>query len=190
MLSCVLTVITCTAIPVADPLEIPATMPADQPTVDVGTFVTSTSIRSRNYSSNDCLLLFGNAASASPVIVILPPGASVEYEFSPQDLRDVSFEVVSWNGSTMATSGAVPLALPPNATDQSLWNVTGPPGLLTWQQNGAEVSLLAPAGSMVPAGWGAVGPDPNSCAAAAQTPIAVPTRRIPSGVDAESYLPM
>jgi hypothetical protein len=174
MLSSVLAAITCIAIPVSDPLEISAQMKPDQAPVEVGTYVTATSFRSRNFSNVNQLLVFGAAGVPTPVLVTLPPGGIVQYDFAPQALDGVMLEVVSLRGGVMTTSGEHVLALPAGSVDQSLWTVPAASGLVTWQQLGCEVTLLPPQGSFLPAGLASTGSGTEAATAPPMPPIAVP----------------
>lgn len=181
MLSSVLAALTCTAIPVSDPLSITAQMPAGQPAVEVGAHLTATTFRCRNFSASNYLLVFGKSGTAQILTVPLPGGSEVAYGFTPEEFSGTSFEVVSAASATdLATSGAMPLALASSSSDGSLWFVRGTVGLVTWQQTGCEVVRVTPLPSLLPSSVPASGPD-DECAAAAQAPIAVPTSTVPAG---------
>jgi hypothetical protein len=176
MLSNVLALLACATFPVSEPLQAPAQMAANQPAVEVGTYVTSTAFLARNFSNFDHLLVFGRSGLSSTVTVVLHAGASVRYDYAPEALQGVKVEVVAVRSSTsLATGGAVPLVLPSGSSDESLWSVPGVSGLVTWQQTGCEVVRVTPMSSMLPSYLGASGPGDGSMNAACQAPISVPT---------------
>src|SRR5436190_864753 len=118
MLSSVLAFLTCATFTVSDPLQSPAQMPANQAAVEVGTYVTSTALVCRNFSSFDHLLVFGRAGLSSTVTVVIHGGASVRYDFAPEALPGVFVEVVGVHGPlSLATSGTLVLAPPAASPD-------------------------------------------------------------------------
>ena len=174
MLSCVLAMITCVAIPVDQPLDVAAQMPTSSPSAEVGTYVTTSSFRCRNFSSSNYLLVFGQSGTSVTVTVSLPAASSVAYAATPDMLQNVFMEVVAAPGtSTFASSGSIPLALPANSTDMSLWFVRGATGLTTWRQNGCDVELVQPGDSLVSSA--SVESPSDGTDYATQAPVAVPT---------------
>src|SRR5262245_62045377 len=172
MLSSVLAAITCAVIPVTDPLLIPAqTTPGAAP-VEVGTYVTPTSFRCRNFSGVEQRLVFGAADhSVSPIVVVLPAGGTVQYEFSQQALAGVLLEVVTMRDGHVVSSGAHPIAVPATQPDLCLWTTFGHALPTTWQQLGCEVTRLTPVGTLIPD----VGPDgAGGTEQASAPPCAVP----------------
>ena len=174
MLSCVLAMITCVAIPVDQPLDVAAQMPTSSPAAEVGTYVTTSSFRCRNFSSSNYLLVFGQSGTSVTVTVSLPAASSVAYAATPDMLRNVFMEVVaSPDASSFASSGSIPLALPANSTDMSLWFVRGSAGLTTWRQNGCNVELVQPGAGLISSA--SVESASSGADYATQAPVAVPT---------------
>jgi hypothetical protein len=191
MLSNVLALLACATFPVSDPLQSPAQMAANQPAVEVGTYVTSTAFLAHNFSNFDHLLVFGRSGLSSTATVVLHAGASVRYDYAPESLQGMQVEVVAVKSPTsLATSGSLSLVLPSGSTDESLWYVPGVSGLVTWQQNGCDVVRVAPMGSMLPSYLGASGPGDGSMNAACQAPIAIPTGGVISNGVPKTPLPM
>jgi hypothetical protein len=189
MLSGVLAAITCLTFTVSEPLETPAQMPESTTSVSVGTHVTPTSFRTRNFSGNAYLLIFStSAAVVEPVIVKIPSGGSVEYTFSPSELEGVSLEVVEIIGETLRTGGMHLLDVPTGELDINLWTVPAKPRLATWLQLGAEVMRLPNTGSLLPAG--STSEDPGTESAVIHTPVALPRILIGPGLPGEEYTPM
>ncbi len=189
MLSCVLAMITCVAIPVDQPLDVAAQMPASSPAAEVGTYVTTSSFRCRNFSSSNYLLVFGQSGTSATVSVALPAASSVAYAATPDMLRNVFMEVVAApDASGFASSGSISLALPANSTDMSLWFVRGTAGLTTWRQNGCDVSLVQPGASLISSA--SVDSPSNGTDFASQAPVAVPTGSTSSGSGLQSLPPM
>ena len=94
MLSSVLAAVTCVAIPVTDPLQIPAQTTPGAAAVEVGAHVTPTTFRGRNFSNVEQLLVFGNTDPSVPtVVVVLPAGGIVNYEFAQHALEGVLLEL-------------------------------------------------------------------------------------------------
>jgi hypothetical protein len=191
MLSSVLAFLTCATFTVSDPLQSPAQMAANQPAVEVGTYVTSTTFLCKNFSSYDHILVFGRTGLPSTVTVVLPAGADVRYDYSPESLVGMQLEVVSLrNPLALVTSGSLGLPLPVGSNDEGLWNVQGRAGLVTWKQMGCDVNMALPSGSMLPSYLGATGPGDGSMNAACQAPIAVPTGGVVIGGVPKTPLPM
>ena len=175
MLSSVLALITCAAIPVADPLEISAQMPPDQPAVQVGTYMTSTYFRCRNFSSVNCILVFGQSGSSQTIYVPLPANGEVEYAITPEALQGVFLEVVTASSATdLKTSGSIALLAPETSSDMSLWFVPETSGLVTWSQNGCDVESVHPSDSMLSNTIPVASPDEGGVYSAAQAPAGVP----------------
>jgi hypothetical protein len=128
MLSSLFAAITCLTFPASDPLEAPAVMAQGAAPVAVGTYVTPTSFRSRNFSDAKCLLVFTSQGVTSPIVVTLPVGGTVSYQFSAEALAGVSLEVVEVRNDVLTTTGVHTLVLPAGASDMSLWNVPAVPG--------------------------------------------------------------
>jgi hypothetical protein len=190
MLSCVLAMITCVAIPVDQPLDVAAQMPSSSPAAEVGAYVTTTSFRCRNFSSSNYVLVFGQSGTSVTVTVPLSADASVAYAVTPETLQGVYIEVVAVSSSSsFASSGSITLALPANSTDMSLWFVRGSTGLLTWRQNGCDVELVQPGESLVPSSTVDALPGEED-AAAAQAPVAVPTEPRSTTTAPQSLPPM
>ena len=191
MLSSVLAFLTCATFTVSDPLQSPAQVAANQPAVEVGTYVTSTTFLCKNFSSYDHLLVFGRTGLLSTVTVVLPAGTEVRYDYSPESLTGMQFEVVSLkNPLSLVTSGSLGLALPMGSNDESLWYSQGLKGLVTWRQVGCDVSMAYPSGSMLPSYLGASGPGDGSMNSACQAPVSVPTGGIISVGVPKTPLPM
>jgi len=175
MLSSVLALITCAAIPVADPLEVSAQMPADQPAVEVGTYMTSTSFRCRNFSSVNCVLVFGQSGTSNQIYVPLPAYGEVEYAIPPGALHGIYLEVVAAPSPTdLQTSGSIALMLQAGSADGSLWFVPGTSGLVTWEQSGCDVQSVQPNSSMLSTTVPVESPDGGDSYAASQAPSGVP----------------
>jgi hypothetical protein len=182
--------ITCVAIPVDQPLDVAAQMPASSPAADVGTYVTTSSFRCRNFSSSNYLLVFGQSGTSVTVTVPLPAASSVAYAVTPETLPGVLIEVVAAPGSSsFASSGSIPLALPTNSTDMNLWFVRGSTGLVTWRQNGCDVELVQPGASLVPS-TSIESPSGADDVSAAQAPVAVPTGTNSTSTAPQSLPPM
>jgi hypothetical protein len=191
MLSTVFAFLACATFPVSDPLQAPARMGLNQPTVEVGGYVTSTTFLCRNFSTFDHLLVFGRTGLSSTETVVLHAGDYVRYDFTPESLQGMQIEVVSVrSSSTFVTSGALGLALPSGSSDESLWFVPGVSGLVTWQQIGCDVNKMLPSGSMLPSYLGAAGPGDGRANTAAQAPIAVPVGGVVSGGIPTAPVPM
>jgi len=187
MLSSLFAAITCLTFPASDPLEAPAVMAQGAAPVAVGTYVTPTSFRSRNFSDAKCLLVFTSQGVTSPIVVTLPVGGTVSYQFSAEALAGVSLEVVEVRNDVLTTTGVHTLVLPAGASDMSLWNVPAVPGFVTWQQIGCEVSQLPSSGSLLP--QGSTSNDPNTEAAVTAPPVTVP-RVIINPAPQSDYTPM
>lgn len=182
MLSNVLAFLACATFPVSDPLQAPARMGLNQPVVEVGTYVTSTTLLCHNFSSFDHLLVFGRTGLSSTDTVVLHAGDYVRYDYTPESLQGLMIEVVAVKGPTsFVTSGSFALAIPSGSSDESNWFVPGVSGLVTWQQVGCDVTQGVPSGSMLPSYLGALGPGDGRSNAAAQCPIAVPVGGVISG---------
>jgi hypothetical protein len=174
MLSSVLALITCAAIPVNQPLDTTAQMSTTSPAVEVGAYVTATSFQCRNFSTNGYLLVFGQTGTSTTVTVPLPASASVAYSATPDMMRGVYVEAVAVTGSsTFGSSGAISLALPANSSDMSLWFVPGPSGLMTWEQIGCDVELVIPGDSMIQSSL-TTSPPQDETFSASQIPTGVP----------------
>lgn len=190
MLSSFLASVTCLTIPVSDPVEVAAVMSEGATPIAVGTHVTPTSFHSRNFSDTLQLLVFGAEGAPEPVIVHLPAGGAVAYEFSPEALAGVTLEVVEVGSNGLWTSGVHPLALPAGVSDMSLWTVPTKPTHETWRQLGCEVDFLLPQGSLLPAGTTSNEPGTESAIAPSHTPVAVPRVMLGPGAAASTYTPM
>jgi hypothetical protein len=173
--------ITCLTFPVSEPLEAPAVMPADTAPIAVATYVTPTSFRSRNFSSTEYMLVFASQGVPSPVVVQLPAGGFVEYQFSPEALAGVSLEVVAVHDNVFTTAGVHPLQLPAGSSSMSLWSAPTAP-----MQLGCEVSRMSSSGSLLP--QGTTSNDPNTEAAIVAPPVTLP--RLVIGPGSEEYSPM
>lgn len=190
MLSCVLAMITCVAIPVDQPLDVAAQMPATSPAAEVGAYVTTTSFRCRNFSSSNYVLVFGQSGTSATVTVPLPAAGSVAYAVTPETLQGVFIEVVAAPGSsTFASSGSIAIALPANSTDMSLWFVRGSTGLTTWRQKGCDVELVQPGASLL-SSTAVDSPTGEEAASSAQAPVAVPTGTTSTSTAPQSLPPM
>lgn len=175
MLSSVLALITCAAIPVDQPLDMAAQMSASSPAVEIGAYVTATSFQCRNFSSTGYLLVFGQSGTSTTVTVPLPASASVAYSATPDTMRGVYVEALTVTGSpTIASSGAISLALPANSCDMSLWFVPSSSGLMTWEQTGCDVELVGPGDSMIQSSL-TTSPSGDESYSASQVPTGVPT---------------
>jgi hypothetical protein len=189
MLSCVLAMITCVAIPVDQPLAVAAQMPISSPAADVGTYVTTSSFSCRNFSSSNYLLVFGQSGTSVTVTVSLPAASSVAYAATPAMLQNVFVEVVAApDASSFASSGSIPLALPANSTDMSLWFVRGSTGLTTWRQTGCDVELVQPGDSLLSSA--SVESPTDGTDFASQAPVAVPTGTNSGSVGLQTLPPM
>jgi hypothetical protein len=188
MLASLLAAMTCLTFPVSDPLEAPAVMPEGSAPIAVGTHVTPTSFRSRNFSSAEQMLVFVSQGVPSPIVVKLPVGGIVEYQFSPEALAGVSLEIVEVHNNVLTTGGVHALQLPANASCMTLWQVPAAPGFATWQQIGCEVSRLPSAGTLLP--QGSTSNDPNTDNAVVGPPVTVPRVIIGPGTQQEGYTPM
>jgi len=136
--------------------------------------VTTSSFRCRNFSSSNYLLVFGQSGTSVTVTVALPAASSVAYAATPDMFRNVFMEVVAApDASSFASSGSIPLALPSNSTDMSLWFVRGSAGLTTWRQNGCDVELVQPGESLLSSA--SVESSSGGADFATQAPVAVPT---------------
>ena len=190
MLSSFLAAITCLTIPVSDPLEVAPAMTEGTNAIAVGMHVTPTSFHGRNFSDTLQLLVFVAEGAPEPVIVNLPVGGAVAYEFSPEALRGVSVEVVEVRSEGLWTSGVHPLALPTGSSDMTLWTVLTKPACSTWRQLGCEVELLPPQGSLLPAGSTLNEPGTQDALAPMHVPVAVPRVMIGPGSPGSTYTPM
>jgi hypothetical protein len=189
MLSSFLATVTCLAIPVTDPLAMPAVMAQGTAQVEVGIYVTPTSFRSRNFSNLTQLLVFAAEGSSDPVVVQLLPGGIVQYEFSPEALAGVVLEVVAQRGSHLSTSGAHSLGLPLGSNDMSLWTVPASPRGITWMQVGLQATDLPSDQSLMPPGSTWDDPAPETLSAT-HVPVALPKIMIGPGLPGEVYSPM
>ena len=175
MLSSVLALITCAAIPVTEPLAVPAQMFPATPAVEAGMHVTSTSFQCRNFSGTNYVLVFGQSGSSVTISVPLPAYGSAAYGFSPESLQGVFVEAVAVSStSNMRSSGSIALALPQSSADESFWFVPGDAGLVTWRQIGCEVEIIRPGGTLI-SGAPSIVVEEGVDAAAAQSPTGVPT---------------
>jgi hypothetical protein len=189
MLSCVLAMVTCVAIPVDQPLDVAAQMPTSSPAAEVGAYVTTSSFRCRNFSSSNYLLVFGQSGTSVTVTVPLPAAASVAYAATPDTIRSGFIEVVAAPGTSgFESSGSISLALSENSTDMSLWFVRGPTGLTTWRQNGCDVDLVQPGDSLVASS--SVESPSGEADLATQAPVAVPTGTGSTNVTSQLQPPM
>jgi hypothetical protein len=181
--------ITCVAIPVDQPLDVAAQMPASSPAADVGIYVTTSSFTCRNFSSSNYLLVFGQSGSSVTVSVPLPAASSVAYAVTPDTLKGVFIEVVAAPSSTsFASSGSIALSLPANSTDMSLWFVRGTTGLTTWLQNGCQVALVQPGPSLLQST--SIQSPSGEEDLSAQAPVAVPTGSGAKSTLADTLPPM
>ena len=190
MLSNVLALITCAAIPVEQPLDVAAEMSPSTPAVEVGAHVTSTSFRCRNFTASNYILVFGRSGSSITVTVPLPPNAILEYAASPEAIQGTYLEVVAVPSPTdFVSSGSIALALPANSTDASLWFVPGIAALVTWRQLGCEVELVRPSSSLLPTSWAELITEDGEYATV-QVPVRVPTGPATSSPPPQSLPPM
>ncbi len=190
MLSSVLALITCTAIPVNEPLAVPAQMSPASPAVEAGMHVTGTSFQCRNFSSTNYVLVFGQSGTSATVAVPLPPNASVAYGFSAESLQGVFVEAVAVRSSAnMLSSGSIALGMPANSNDESLWFVPGNQGLVTWRQLGCEVEIVQPGGTLL-SNVQAASTEESTESSAAQIPSGVPTGPASNTPPPQSLPPM
>jgi hypothetical protein len=191
MLSTVFAFLACATFPVSDPLQAPARMGLNQPAIEVGAYMTSTTLLCRNFSTFDHLLVFGRTGLSSTVTVVLHSGDYVRYDYTPESLQGMMIEIVGARSTTsFVTSGSLALSLPSGSSDESLWFVPGVSGLVTWQQVGCDVEEFQPSPSMLPSYLGAAGPGDGRANAAAQAPIAVPIGGVISGGIPRAPAPM
>jgi hypothetical protein len=189
MLSCVLAMITCVAIPVDQPLDVAAQMPTSSPAAEVGMYITTTSFRCRNFSSSNYLLVFGQGGTSATVTVPLPAAGSLSYAVTPDQLKGVFVEVIAAPSSLdFVSSGSVSLAVPSNSTDMSLWFVRGSTGLTTWLQSGCDVALVQPGDTLLQSP--SIESPTGEEALSAQAPVAVPTGSGATSTLADTLPPM
>ena len=152
MLSSLFAAIVCVAIPVGDPLEVPAQSADGEAPIELGVHLTATSFRARNFSDAMQLLVFSND-NGQPIFVALPVGGTVEYSFPPEALPGTRFEVVSLRDSGWKTTGYHTLSVPLQLGEETLWTQPGATRLHTWLQLGCEVSEIPAEGTLLPPGF-------------------------------------
>lgn len=173
MLSSLFASIVCAAIPVSDPLQVPAQAAPGEATIELGVHLTATTFRARNFSDVMQLLVFSNGVGA-PIYVALPVEGIVEYSFPPEALAGVRLEVVSLREGAWKTSGYHTLSVPAETGAETLWTQPGETRLHTWLQIGCEVSLLPAEGTLLPAGFLDQGSSIETLTAPTHVPVISP----------------
>lgn len=172
MLSSLFASVLCTAVPSATPLEFPALAEDGQVAVQAAVHVTPTHLVARNYSAVPQVLVFVDVRSQERSFRALGAGASVEYDYPRDALESVRLELVCAGDGAWSSSGLLDLSGALRLGEETFWFQDEPGRTFAWLQEGAELTLLDPLESTLPAALRA--PPPARFATPPCTPTHVP----------------